>query len=440
MRTLFLGLKFLFIIFLVSCNSKRVNVLVTSPWVGTKQLGVAGSYTAGYGITSDRAGSIYVTGYTDGGLDGNTLTGNLDFFVTKYDVSGLKQWTRQLGVASVDTLGNGVTSDSANNVYVAGYTDGGLDGNTLIGTRDFVVTKYSTEGVKQWTRQLGVTGAQTLGNAITSDSLDNIYVAGYTSGALDGQTLTGTVDFFVTKYNSAGVKQWTRLLGVASATTFGNGITSDSLDNIYVAGYTTGGLDGNSLTGGADFFVTKYNSAGVKQWTRQLGGTILTVVGQDITSDTADNVYVAGYTSGALDGQTFMGTTDFFVTKYNSAGVKQWTRQLGVTSFQTYGAGITSDSLNNVYITGDTGGGLDGNTLTGDSDFFVTKYDSAGVKQWTRQLGIGAGAEAEGYAITSDLNNNVFVTGYTDGGVDGNTLTGLSDFFITKYNIDGFKQ
>jgi hypothetical protein len=34
-----------------------------------------------------------------------------------------------------------------------------------------------------------------------------------------------------------------------------------------------------------------------------------------------------------------------------------------------------------VYVTGDTAGGLDGNTLTGTYDFFVTKYDSSGVKQ-----------------------------------------------------------
>jgi hypothetical protein len=32
-------------------------------------------------------------------------------------------------------------------------------------------------------------------------------VAGDTAGGLDGNTLTGTLDFFVTKYNSSGVKQ-----------------------------------------------------------------------------------------------------------------------------------------------------------------------------------------------------------------------------------------
>ena len=45
----------------------------------------------------------------------------------------------------------------------------------------------------------------------------------------------------------------------------------DSLANIYVAGYTKGGLDNNTNSGSTDIILVKYNSSGVKQWTRQLG-------------------------------------------------------------------------------------------------------------------------------------------------------------------------
>jgi hypothetical protein len=92
-------------------------------------------------------------------------------------------------------------------VYVAGYTDGGLDGNTLNGTRDLFVTKYNSSGVKQYTRQLGVAGQRTLGYSVATDANGNVYVAGDTAGGLDGNTLTGTGDAFVTKYDSSGVKQ-----------------------------------------------------------------------------------------------------------------------------------------------------------------------------------------------------------------------------------------
>ena len=149
---------------------------------------------------------MYVAGYTTGGLDGNTLTGTYDFFVTKYDSIGVKQYTRQLGVAGKNTVGYSVATDASGNVYVAGYTTGGLDGNTLTGTYDSFVTKYDSIGVKQYTRQLGVAGKNTSGSVAT-DANGNVYVAGHTTGGLDGNTLTGTYDSFVTKYDSSGVKQ-----------------------------------------------------------------------------------------------------------------------------------------------------------------------------------------------------------------------------------------
>jgi hypothetical protein len=92
---------------------------------------------------------VYVAGYTLGGLDGNTLAGTSDFFVIKYDSSGVKQYTRQLGGVALDTYANSVATDASGNVYVAGYTDGGLDGNRLVGKEDFFVTKYNSIGVKQ---------------------------------------------------------------------------------------------------------------------------------------------------------------------------------------------------------------------------------------------------------------------------------------------------
>jgi hypothetical protein len=69
------------------------------------------------------------------------------------------------------------------------------------------VTKYNSFGAKQWTRQLGASGADTRGQSIATDANGNIFVGGYTNGGLDGNTLTGSWDFFVTKYDSAGTKQ-----------------------------------------------------------------------------------------------------------------------------------------------------------------------------------------------------------------------------------------
>ena len=53
---------------------------------------------------------------------------------------------------------------------------------------------------------------------------------------------------------------------------------------------------------------------------------------------------------------------------------------------------MTLDSLNNIYISGDTTGGLDGNTSSGAQDIFLVKYNSSGTKQWIQQL-VSGGAD-----------------------------------------------
>ena len=81
-------------------------------------------------------------------LDGNTSAGSDDLFVAESNSSGTKQWTKQLGSAGSD-IAYGVATDSSGNVYVTGTTDGGLDGNTNVGGDDLFVVKYNSDGVKQ---------------------------------------------------------------------------------------------------------------------------------------------------------------------------------------------------------------------------------------------------------------------------------------------------
>jgi len=170
--------------------------------------------------------------------------------------------TQQLGTSSSD-IGNGVTVDSSDNIYVTGYTTGGLDGNTNSGDDDLILVKYNSSGTKQWTKQLG-TSSSDIGYGVTVDSSDNIYVTGYTDGGLDGNTSSGGSDLFLLKYNSSGTKQWTKQLGTSS-TDRGNEVSVDSSNNLYVTGWTSGGLDGNTNSGDSDLFLLKYNSSGTKQ-------------------------------------------------------------------------------------------------------------------------------------------------------------------------------
>ena len=165
------------------------------------------SYSSNVATFNPSSDLIYNTTYTmtvgTGVKDsaGNPLGMNSNRNFTTEGWSG----TKQLGTTSMD-LGQDITSDSSGNIYVTGGTEGGLDGNTSAGSRDIFLIKYNNSGTKQWTKQLGTSGSDEA-QGITSDSSGNVYLTGYTSGALDGNTSAGSIDLFIVKYNSSGVKQ-----------------------------------------------------------------------------------------------------------------------------------------------------------------------------------------------------------------------------------------
>ena len=161
------------------------------------------------------------------------------------------------------------------------------------------------------------------------------------------------------------------------------------------------------------------------------------VLANDAATDSSGNIYVIGDTSGALDGNNHIGGYDIFVFKYDSSGNKIWSRQLGTNDYD-FAQGVATDSSANVYVTGYTAGGLDGNTNAGDYDLFLVKYNSSGTKQWTKQLGTSSADSASG--VATDSSANVYVTGQTAGGLDGNTNAGSEDLFLVKYNSSGTKQ
>ena len=76
--------------------------------------------------------------------DNTTCIGNK----TTTDNTTTSTWTKQLGTPYRDS-GNGVSTDSSGNIYVTGKTEGDLDGNTSSGGNDIILVKYNSDGVKQ---------------------------------------------------------------------------------------------------------------------------------------------------------------------------------------------------------------------------------------------------------------------------------------------------
>ena len=409
--------------------------------------------------TTFPADSVTIVTFSASDSAGNvgtaTATITVDSFVGDTSWSG----TKQLGALGYSTNGTSVATDAIGNIYVAGFTTGSLDGNVTANytRQDFFVTKYDSFGNRQYTRQLGSARGDVYGTSVATDVNDNVYVAGFSEGGLDGNVQAGSRDLFVTKYDSAGIKQYTRQLGVEGATfSYAQGVATDTNGNVYVAGYTNGNLDGEATTG-LGLFIVKYDSTGVKQYTRLLGLQGSETYGRAVATDANGNVYVAGYieirldgyiedvvdTLTGLDGNVQTGIVDAFVTKYDSSGTKQYTRQFSMADVDrttlTYAHGVATDINGNVYVTGMVARGLDSNVRPGAADAFVTKYDNTGVKIFTRQIGV-AGADSFGdynSFVATDENGNAYVAGTTVRGLNDN---GLTDFFVTKYDNLGNKQ
>src|SRR6202041_1583750 len=112
-----------------------------------------------------------------------------------------------------------------------------------------------------WTQQFGTSDTD-VAYGVAVDGSGNVYVAGYTTGSLQG-TNAGGYDGFVRKLDSAGDTLWTQQFGTSSGD-FAQGVAVDGSGNVYVAGYTTGSLQGTSA-GGYDAFIAKFSQgAGIQ--------------------------------------------------------------------------------------------------------------------------------------------------------------------------------
>lgn len=377
------------------------------------------------GISIDESGNIYIAGSTYGSLEGAN-TGLSDAFVTKYSSAGMQQWTRQFGTSNYDGAGD-VSVDGLGNVYVSGWTDGVLGAASAGGT-DLYIRKYDMAGNHQWTRQFGTDATSEFFAGAAGNMLGNVYLVGTTSGNLDG-TNAGIGDAFVRKYDSVGDIQWTRQFGTDTYE-WGEAVSVDQLGNVYITGATSGVMAGINA-GGQDVFVRKYDVAGNVQWTRQFGSND-NDGGSHVTTDDLGNVYISGRTYSSLDGPN-AGLTDAFLAKYSSAGDALWVRQFG-TSTWDYGTGVTTDGAGDVFVSGYTAGSL-GGPSAGETDAFVRKFSPAGEVKWTYQFGSTGSDEprSPGTNIVTDGMAGIYVSGSTLGALAG-PLYGPTDAFIVKLN------
>ena len=399
--------------------------------VWTRLAGTGGT-DDGFAVAADPSGNCIIAGEAQGALFGS-YQGARDMFIAKYDTEGNLLWGRQRGTSERDCA-YGVATDSSGNIYATGYTGADLDGQSHAGGKwDIFFMKFSPIGEWLWTKQIG-TGSDDEGYAVTTDASGNVYLTGYVRGDIHGQTRVGLADVIICKYNSAGTRLWTRLFG-STEVDQAWAIACDASANVFVSGYTYGSIEGNPFLASADLFLAKYDTNGNRLWLKQWG-TWNAEHGYSLAADSAGNVYLSGYTTGTLYGPK-NGGRDVFLAKFDAAGNELWGRQFGCTpglgtNEHDQGWGVAMGADGNVYLAGQVEGPFDDHTYMGGLDIFLAKYNPAGTRLWSIQLGTPANDAARGGVATTP-DGVSFLGGTTFGHLDGNTNNGSSDAFAMKF-------
>ena len=388
------------------------------------------------------AGTIGLTGMATTGTHDQTLSGEVDALLVKFDANGQRIWATYYGGSNSD-FGNGVAVDANGNIYLAGDSWSTSSIATLFthqvtqaGETDAFLVKFTPQGTRVWGTYMGGSSSDRA-NAIVIDGAGNPTIAGTTSsvsgiassGAADG-TLGGGNDAFLAKFNASGVRQWSTYLG-GSGTDLGNSVSCDGTI-FFLAGTTTsssgiasGSAHDASYNGsGFDAFLVKYNGSGQKLWGTYYGSTGTDLGNSCFAEIGTGNVYLTGQTTstGSIatwgSHQQFLSLgPDGFLVKFNSACTRQWGTYIGGTGTDDIKS-VAVGSFSRVFVSGSTAStsGIAtsnawSSTLTGSSDAMAVSFTSSGSRIWGTYYG---GEDREGAVGMAVLGTNFALVGYTE--------------------------
>jgi len=429
------------------------NVSWTQTWGGT-------SLDAGCDIAVDKFGNVYLTGCFNSaadfdpgtGKDWHISNGANDIFLSKFDDSGNFVWAKTWGGNLEDTSWRIVT-DTLGYVYITGefYTtvdfDPGVgeDWHTSNGTADVFLSKFDDSGNFVWAKTWGG-NFKDRGYGVAIDGFSNVYVTGIFRNAVDfdpspgedWRTSNGSEDIFISKFDASGNFLWVNAWGGSSWDKSMN-VTVDYDGYIYTTGrfcdtvdFDPGPDEDWHTDSGA--YLTKFDASGIFIWAQTWSG----YEGFGIAADGFNNIYVANFSDEyGID-----------LNKFDSLGNLLWNKVVSTQVGYSWGClDVAVDELNNVYATSafmdtadfDPGPGVDSHISNGSWDAFLTKLDDSGNFLWVKTWG-GNGSDL-GWSVTTDLLNNVYVTGgfyvtvdFDPGvGEDWHTSNGNFDIYLSKF-------
>jgi uncharacterized delta-60 repeat protein len=268
---------------------------------------------------------------------------------------------------------------------------------------------FSQTVSQQWVARYNGTGNQNdLCYDLTLDQSGNVIVTGYCTNAGTSK------DMQTIEYSPAGTILWRQSYdGAVHGGDYSFAVTTDAAGNVYVTGRSDNGISGSDIT------TIMYNSSGVRQWVALYDGPASTFdEGECVQADNSGNIYVAGTSMGVSSGQ------DIVLIKYNLSGVQQWVQRYnGPGNGYDFPHSMTIDASGNIYIAGES--------LGAGADYVTLKFDPSGTQNWVQRYnGVGNGGDVA-VSVKLDALGNVYVTGYSDGGVTS------YDFVTIKYTSSG---
>ena len=248
------------------------------------------------------------------------------------------------------------------------------------------------------------------------------------------------------------VWEWAKSAGGPGYADEASAVAVDAYGNVYAAGYflsLTINFGTTVLTNVAfeDIFLVKYDYSGNVLWAKSFGGDY-DERARALAVDAAGNVLMAGiFASSTLTfGSTTLvlaGNTDLFVTKFDSAGNVLWAKSAGGTGGD-YTTGVAAGPSGSIFISGDFSSPsiTFGSVTLANPGVFLVRYNSDGSVAWARGSGGENSALSEGVSV--DAAGNSYASGeyWADTIIFSpvtlvNTKAGAGDVYLVKYNPAG---
>jgi len=339
-----------------------------------------------YSIVQMSDSSFIMGGYYGQGF------GFSDIQLIKTDKNGDTTWTRSYGSIFNDRAYDMIAVSSGGYATVGRSSSFGQGG-----FGDVFVTRISGNGTLQWSETYGGTNFEQ-GHSIFETS--------------DGGFILANFDGYLIKIDASGNLQWDK--------TYGGPQDDDiqSVEQTSDGGYILAGMTESSGVGGQDILVIKTDAMGDTTWANTVGG---------FQNERAWDVHQLTDGSYILVGSSSswgVGSDDLYLIHLSSSGTLDWSTVYG-TSNSEAGYDVIELSDGSLVIAGQA----NGDSFGGNTDVYLLKTNSTGIKDWSMTYG-GPNTD-NGRGLIQTLSGGFAIAAYTE------SFAGGQSFFLIITDPDG---